>query len=49
MDPSSALANGLSLRPLAESVDDVVSWWGDRPWPAHWLTVGEEETLLHAI
>jgi 2'-hydroxyisoflavone reductase len=46
MDPSLALANGLSLRPLAESVDDVVSWWGDRPWPEHWLTPEEEGSLL---
>ncbi len=45
MDPSRALANGLSLRPLAESVEDVVTWWGDRPWPEHWLTADEERAL----
>lgn len=45
MDPSLALANGLSLRPLAESVDDVVTWWGDRSWPEHWLTTDEERAL----
>jgi 2'-hydroxyisoflavone reductase len=48
MDPSKALAHGLSLRPLADSVDDVVAWWGDRPWPDHWLTADEERTLLAA-
>jgi hypothetical protein len=46
MDPSLALANGLSLRALADSVDDVVSWWGDRPWPGHWLTDDEERVLV---
>jgi hypothetical protein len=48
MDPSKALAHGLSLRPVADSVDDVVAWWGDRPWPDHWLTADEERTLLAA-
>ena len=42
MDPSKALAAGLTLRPLADSVDDVVAWWGDRPWPDHWLTEDAE-------
>ena len=46
MDPSKALAAGLTLRPLADSVDDVVAWWGDRPWPDHWLTEDAERTLL---
>jgi len=46
MDPSKAIAAGLSLRPLAESVDDVVAWWGDRPWPEHWLDADAEATLL---
>lgn len=48
MDPSKALANGLSLRALADSVDDVVAWWGDRPWPDQWLTEDQERTLLAA-
>lgn len=46
MDPSRGLGHGLSLRPLEESVDDVVSWWGDRSWPEHWLTAAEEQSLL---
>jgi 2'-hydroxyisoflavone reductase len=48
MDPSLALDNGLVLRSLDESVDDVVSWWGDRPWPEHWLTADEERELVAA-
>lgn len=46
MDPSKALAAGLTLRPLADSIDDVVAWWGDRPWPDHWLTGDAEGALL---
>jgi 2'-hydroxyisoflavone reductase len=46
VDNSLALANGLRLRPLEESVDDVVAWWGDREWPAHWLTSDQEGRLL---
>jgi hypothetical protein len=46
MDPSAAIAAGLQLRPLAQSVDDVVEWWQDRPWPDHWLTGDEEAALL---
>jgi 2'-hydroxyisoflavone reductase len=46
MDPSKALAAGLSLRALEESVDDVMSWWGDRPWPEHWLRQESEAKLL---
>jgi 2'-hydroxyisoflavone reductase len=41
-----ALSNGLDLRPLEDSVDDVASWWGDREWPKHWLTSDEEARLL---
>jgi 2'-hydroxyisoflavone reductase len=48
VDPSKALANGLSLRPLTESVDDVVSWWGDREEPAHWLSPKDEAALLNS-
>jgi 2'-hydroxyisoflavone reductase len=48
MDPSKALAAGLTLRPLTESVDDVVAWWGERPWPDHWLAEDAETALLAA-
>lgn len=46
VDSSLALANGLKLRPLEESIDDVVAWWGNREWPDRWLTSSEEESLL---
>lgn len=46
LDSSLALANGLQLRPLRESVDDVVCWWGDRAWPSHWLAPEREASLL---
>jgi len=48
MDPSRALSAGLALRPLADSVDDVVAWWGERPWPEHWLSEDAEAELLAA-
>ena len=41
-----AIEHGLDLRPLDDSVDDVLEWWGERPWPENWLTSGEEATLL---
>jgi 2'-hydroxyisoflavone reductase len=46
MDPSAALSHGLTLRPLTESIDEVVQWWGDRHWPASWLTAEDERALL---
>ena len=46
VDSSLALANGLALRPLEDSVDDVVQWWGEKQWPSHWLTHTDEQTLL---
>jgi 2'-hydroxyisoflavone reductase len=46
LDSSLALSKGLDLRPLADSVDDVVEWWGERSWPSHWLTSDEESSLL---
>jgi hypothetical protein len=46
MDPSAAIAAGLTLRRLEDSVGDVVTWWQDRPWPGQWLTGEEEATLL---
>jgi hypothetical protein len=27
-------------------VDDVLAWWGERPWPSHWLKPEEELQLL---
>jgi 2'-hydroxyisoflavone reductase len=47
LDSSLALSQGLQLRPLEDSVDDVVEWWGDREWPKRWLTIDEESRLLH--
>jgi 2'-hydroxyisoflavone reductase len=46
LDSSMALSEGLSLRPLPDSVDDVVEWWADRPWPENWLNAERETRLL---
>jgi 2'-hydroxyisoflavone reductase len=46
LDNALAVAHGLTLRPLEDSVDDVLEWWGDREWPSHWLTSEEESRLL---
>jgi 2'-hydroxyisoflavone reductase len=46
LDSSLAISQGLDLRPLEDSVDDVLAWWGDREWPAHWLTSDDEDHLL---
>jgi 2'-hydroxyisoflavone reductase len=46
VDSSFAFANGLQLRPLSDSVDDVVEWWGERAWPNQWLSAEEESQLL---
>jgi 2'-hydroxyisoflavone reductase len=46
LDSSLAIAHGLDLRPLEDSVDDVLAWWGEREWRAHWLTSDEESRLL---
>lgn len=46
LDSSRALEQGLDLRPLEDSVEDVASWWGDRSWPEQWLTSDEEARLL---
>ena len=46
LDSALAVARGLQLRPLEDSVDDVVDWWGDREWPAHWPTAEDEASLL---
>ncbi len=47
LDSALAIAHGLSLRSLTDSVDDVSAWWGNRPWPARWLTDAEETRVLH--
>jgi 2'-hydroxyisoflavone reductase len=46
LDSSLALSHGLDLRPLEDSVDDVLEWWGDREWPEQWLTNDDETRLL---
>jgi 2'-hydroxyisoflavone reductase len=46
LDSSLAIEHGLDLRPLEDSVEDVVSWWGERTWPEQWLTSDEEARLL---
>jgi 2'-hydroxyisoflavone reductase len=47
VDPAKAIAAGLILRNLDESVDDVVAWWSDREWPSWWLQPEEERALLN--
>jgi nucleoside-diphosphate-sugar epimerase len=46
LDSALAVSHGLDLRPLESSVDDVVEWWGERPWPERWLTSEAEARLL---
>jgi 2'-hydroxyisoflavone reductase len=46
LDNSLAISQGLDLRPLDDSVDDVLEWWGDREWPVRWLTSDDEVRLL---
>lgn len=46
LDSALAVAKGLDFRPLSDSVDDVVSWWAERPWPERWLDVADERRLL---
>lgn len=49
VDPAKALAHGLRLRDVEDSVDDVVAWWGAREWPKHWLGSAEERALLASV
>ncbi len=46
VDPAKALAAGLTLRDLSESVSDVLAWWGDRESPSWWLTREQEAMLV---
>ncbi len=46
LDSSLALSYGLDLRPLADTLDDVVEWWGGRPWPGTWLSEDDEARLF---
>jgi 2'-hydroxyisoflavone reductase len=46
LDSSKALSAGLTLRPLEDSVDDVLAWWDDREWPSWWLTREQESMLV---
>jgi 2'-hydroxyisoflavone reductase len=46
VDPAKALAAGLTLRDLSESVDDVLNWWDDREYPSWWLTREQEAMLV---
>lgn len=45
LDTTRAHAAGLVARALDESVDDVVEWWGTRPWADRWLTPEAEARL----
>ena len=46
MNPAAALSAGLAYRALETTVDDVLSWWGERAWASQWLTPEEESQLL---
>lgn len=46
VDPAKAVAAGLTLRDLSDSVEDVIQWWGDREAPNWWLTREQEEMLV---
>jgi 2'-hydroxyisoflavone reductase len=46
IDSALAQSNGLDLRPLTDSIDDVTTWWGEREWPATWLTSADEARIL---
>lgn len=46
LDSALAQSNGLDFRPLTDSIDDVTSWWGDRTWPAEWLSSVDEARIL---
>jgi len=46
VDPSKAVAAGLTFRPLSDSVQDVISWWGERENPSWWLTREQEAMLI---
>jgi 2'-hydroxyisoflavone reductase len=46
LDSDRAESRGLDLRPLEDSVDDVLEWWGERPWPEGWLGADDETRLL---
>lgn len=48
VDNARALHHGLTLRPLSQSVDEVVAWWADRPSPDHWLSASDEAQVLTA-
>ena len=46
IDSAKALAAGLTLRDLSESVSDVLAWCDDREWPSWWLTREQEAMLV---
>ncbi len=49
VDSSLAFANGLNLRPLSDSVDDVVEWWGERAWPDQWAQRRGRNATSHQL
>jgi 2'-hydroxyisoflavone reductase len=46
LDCSLALSLGFDARPLSDSVEDVLEWWGERTWPERWLAAADEARLL---
>jgi len=49
VDASKAVAAGLTFRPLADTARETLDWWGDREWPAHWLSDSDEKSLLASL
>jgi len=46
MDSSAALAQGLVVRDLADSIRDTWAWVQTQPWAADWLSESDEAALL---
>ena len=46
MDSSAALAEGLVVRELSDSIRDTQTWVQAQPWAPHWLSESDEAALL---
>lgn len=46
VDPAKAIAAGLTVRALEDSVDDTLAWIKRQPRPSHWLTIENEAALV---
>ncbi len=48
VDPSKALAAGLSFRSLRDTVEDVAVWFAGQPWRDQWLSAEREAAAIAA-